>query len=737
MQTFNHKSIEVQSAGRRSFLITAGGFSIGIALTGCASTDKSASREIKAASKYFNPNAWMSIGNNGIVTLMSPASEMGQGTMTAMPLLIAEEMDLDWARCKVVQAPFRAKDFGNPMFGGGMTTGASRTTQGYYEVMRLAGLQARAIVMAAAAKQLNVPISELATEPHTVIHKASGKRLDYGDIADFAMLPSELPKVDKTMLKPMSEFRLIGKDQQRIDGFDKVTGRTKYGIDTALPGMLYGAVLRAPVQGERPLSIDDSAARAIAGVKQIVTLPYGVGVIASNTWVAFKARDALKVQWSNDSKTRAYDSDVVRREFSARAANQADAGVALHSHGNTAAAMTAAGSKVVGGIYTTEALYHACLEPMNATALVKADGMIEVWTPSQSATLVGVYLGIGAGVKPEQLTVNITQIGGGYGRRVEADYCVDAVLLARAMPGTPVKMTWTRADDVMRDKVRPAIGQQMQVAIDKDGIASGMLQRIVGEGIYARVAPPAFAAAGGKDLPTCEGFETVYGFPNHLAQYMREQRAVDAGFWRGVGGGYTKFAMESVMDEAAAAANQNPLGFRLRLLDKTPRAKAVLHSVAEMANWSAGQTKDGAAGKRALGMAYSDMWNSHIALIAEVSVIGNTIRVHEVWASVDCGHAIQPGNVARQIEGSIILGISAALKEKLDIKGGVFQQDNFSNYPVLRMNETPKINVKLLITDNRPGGIGEVGLPPVAPAISNAIAALTGKRLRSLPLMMA
>jgi isoquinoline 1-oxidoreductase subunit beta len=238
-------------------------------------------------------------------------------------------------------------------------------------------------------------------------------------------------------------------------------------------------------------------------------------------------------------------------------------------------------------------------------------------------------------------------------------------------------------------------------------------------------------------LPTCEGFETVYSFPNHLAQYLREQPAIDAGFWRGVGGGYTKFAMESVIDEAASSASQNPLGFRLRLLDKAPRAKAVLHAAAELANWSAGQMKESALGKRGLGIAYSDMWNSHIALIAEVSVQGNAIRVHEVWAAVDCGHAIQPGNVARQIEGSIVFGISAALKEKLDIKAGVFQQDNFSNYPVLRMNETPKINVKLIITDNRPGGIGEVGLPPVAPAIANAIATLTGKRLRSLPLINA
>ena len=652
-----------------------------------------------------------------------------------MPRLIAEEMDLDWARCEVKQAPFRPKDFGNPRFGGGMTTGASRTTQGYYELMRLAGVQARQVMLLAAAGQLKVPVAELSTEPHTVIHKASGKRLDYGDIADFASVPDTLPKVDKSMLKPMSQFRLIGKDAPRVDGFDKVTGRNKYGIDVQLPGMLYGAVLRAPVQGERPETVDDSAARAVPGVKQIVRLPYGIGVIATNTWAAFKGRDALKATWSNQSKARAYNSDTVRKEFAARAENLSDAGVSLHSHGNSEAAFTGArtSGKVVGGTFTNEALYHACLEPMNATALIKADGSVEVWAPSQSATLVGLTLGGAAGVKPEQLTVNIVQIGGGYGRRVEADYTVDAVLLARAIPGTPVKVTWTRADDIMRDKVRPAIGQQVQIALGAQGSAQAMRHRIVGEGIYARVAPPAFAAAGGKDVPTCEGFETLYQLPSHSAQYLREQRSVDAGFWRGVGGGYTKFAIESVIDEAATASASNALDYRLKLLEKEPRGRAVLNAVADMAGWRNGIRR---GADRSLGIAYSDMWGSHIGMIIDVSVAGNNIKVNEVWAAVDCGHAILPANIARQIEGSVVFGLSAALIEKLSIKDGVFEADNFGNYPVLRISEMPKVTVRVMPTDNYPGGIGEVGMPPVAPAIANAVATITGKRLRSLPLSL-
>ena len=724
-----------KSSGRRTFILTSGGFTLGLTVAGCASTGGN-TRTVKAATKQISPNAWITLGNNGQVTLMSPASEMGQGTMTAMPRLIAEEMDLDWARCEVQQAPFRPKDFGNPRFGGGMTTGASRTTQGYYEVMRLAGAQARQVILLAAAGQLKVPANELSTEPHTVIHKASGKRLDYGDIVDFASVPTELPKVDKSMLKPMSQFRLIGKDAPRVDGFDKVTGRNKYGIDLQLPGMLYGAVLRAPVQGERPDTVDDTAAKAVPGVKQIVRLPYGVGVIATNTWAAFKGRDALKATWTNQSKARAYNSDVIRKEFSARAENLADAGVSLHSHGNAEAAFANArtSGKVVGGTFTNETLYHACLEPMNATAVIKADGNVEVWAPSQSATLVGITLGAAAGIKPEQLTVNIMQIGGGYGRRVEADYTIDAVLLARAVPGTPVKVTWTRADDIMRDKVRPAIGQQVQIALDAQGNTQAMRHRIVGEGIYARVAPPAFAAAGGKDQPTCEGFETLYSLPSHSAQYMREQRAVDAGFWRGVGGGYTKFAMESVVDEAATAASTNALDYLLKMHEKEPRGRAVLNSVADMAGWRNGVRR---GSDRSLGIAYSDMWGSHIGMIIDVSVAGNNIKVNEVWAAVDCGHAILPSNIARQIEGSIVFGLSAALIEKLNIKDGVFEADNFGNYPVLRMSEMPKVTVRVIPTDNYPGGIGEVGMPPVAPAIANAVATITGKRLRSLPLTLA
>jgi isoquinoline 1-oxidoreductase subunit beta len=716
------ETIELQNESRRTFLVGSGAFGLALTFSGCASVAPS------APPKNFSPNAWMILSSDGTVTLSSPASEMGQGTMTAMPLIIAEEMDLDWAKCKVVQARFSPKDYGNPRFGGGMTTGASRTVQGYWDAMRLAGAQARAVLIANAAARWNVPPAQVTTEPHACVHAASGRKLTYGEIAAFATAPTPLPTVDKSQLKKTANYRLIGKDVPRVDGLDKVTGRAKFGIDQRLPGMLFAAVMRSPVQGEMVASVDDAAARAIKGVRNVVRLPYGVAVVASDSWSAMRAKNALKITWSSTARARSYSTDVALLEFVNRAEDPLDAGVAMHSHGDTDETLNAAANRI-DATYTSEHASHMCLEPMNATAWVR-EGKLEVWAPCQSASFVnGVSTSPLAGFKAEDVTVNITLLGGGYGRRVEADYVLDAVLVAKAMPGTPVQVLWSREDDVARDKLRPMTAQQVTTVLDDNGKLVAMKHKIVGEGIYARVLPPAFAAAGGKDVPTCEGFEINYDIPHHLAQYLREQRGVDVGFWRGVGGGYTKFAIESAIDETAHAAKQDPLAFRLNLHGKQPRAQAVLREVAAMARWDGGQAR----GNRALGLAYSDMWNSHCAMIVDVSVDGTTIKVHNVWAAVDCGIALQPQNVARQIEGSAVWGISAALKEKLDIKDGQFVQSNFHDYQVLRMNETPPMSVKVMVTDNHPGGIGEVGLPPVAPAIASGVASITGKRLRGLP----
>jgi isoquinoline 1-oxidoreductase subunit beta len=721
-----------KNESRRSFLVGAGAFTVSMSFVGSAASQSSA----RPAAKNFSPNMWMTVGTDGAVTLTSPVSEFGQGVMTSVPLIFAEEMDLDWAQCNVVsavvQASGNAKTLGNPMFGGAMITGASRTTQGYWKPMRMAGAQARAVMIANAAARWGVSADQVTTVPHACVHAASGRRLSYGEIAAFATAPAAMPVVDESQLKKLANFRLIGKDLPRVDGFDKVTGRAKYGIDQRQRGMLVASVLRAPVPGETPVTVDDAAAKAMKGVKNVVRLPYGVAVVADNTWTAFQAKRALKVTWTNTSKARSYSSDKAMPEFVARARNAADTGVAMGSHGDTETALKSA-AKRIEATFTTEHLSHMCLEPMNATAVVRG-GKLELWAPSQSATTaIGISSSPLGGFKPEDITVHIPLMGGAFGRRIEVDFVLDAVLVAKALPGTPVQVVWSREDDVLRDMVRPMIAQQISAGVDGQGNLIALKHKMVGESIFGRFLPDAFKAGGGKDEPVCEGFEINYGVEHRLAQYLREERGVDAGFWRGVGAGYTKFAIESVIDELARNANKDPLDYRIGLLAKQPRAQAVLREVAAMAKWDGGKAK----GNRALGLAYSDVWNSHCAMIVDVSINGSNIVVHEIWSTVDCGIALQPGNIARQIEGSAVWGVSAALKEKLTVVNGEFQQSNFHDYQVIRNNETPRINVKVMPTDNNPGGVGEVGIPTVAPAISNAIASINGKRLRSLPLTLA
>jgi isoquinoline 1-oxidoreductase subunit beta len=720
------------SESRRSFLVGAGAFTVSMSFVGSAVSQANTSQ----AAKNFAPSLWITVGTDGAVTLTSPVSEFGQGVMTSVPLIFAEEMDLDWGRCKVVSAVVQpsvnARALGNPMFGGAMITGASRTTQGYWKPMRMAGAQARAVMIANAAARWGVPADQVTTVPHTCVHAASGRRLSYGEIAAFATAPAAMPVVEESQLKKSANFRLIGKDLPRVDGFEKVTGRAKYGIDQRQSGMVYASVLRGPVHGETPVSVDDAAAKAMKGVKNVVRLPYGVAVVADNTWTAFQAKRALKVTWTTTSKARSYSTEKALPEFVARAKNPADAGVVMGTHGDTENALKSA-AKRIEATFTCEHVSHVCLEPMNATAVVRGS-KLEIWAPSQTATtVIGASSSPLGGFKPEDITAHIPLMGGAFGRRIEVDFVLDAVLIAKAMPGTHVQAVWSREDDVMGDKVRPMIAQQISAGVDSQGNLIALKHKMVGESIFGRFAPAAFTGSGGKDEPVCEGFEVNYGVDNRLAQYLREERGVDAGFWRGVGGGYTKFAIESMIDELARNANKDPLDYRIGLLSKQPRAQAVLREVATMAKWDGGKAK----GNRALGLAYSDVWNSHCAMIVDVSINASNIVVHEIWSAVDCGIALQPGNIARQIEGSAVWGVSAALKEKLTVVNGEFQQSNFHDYQVLRANETPRINVKVMPTDNNPGGVGEVGIPTVAPAISNAIASISGKRLRALPFSLA
>jgi isoquinoline 1-oxidoreductase beta subunit len=715
-------NIAFTSVSRRAFLISTGSAAIGVAFGGLLPKNAFADNGL------LRPNGWVRVGKDNIVTIYSPAAEMGQGVMTAMPLLIAEEMDLDWNLCRVEQAPYMPKVYGNPLFGGNMLAGASRTTRGYYQIMRLAGMQAREIMVQNVAKKWSVPAAELATEPHHVVHKASGRRMSYGEIATFADVPAQPPNFTPQQLKPMSRFRLIGKDVPRIEVPDKVNGSAQYGIDVRQPGMLYGAILRAPVNGEAPVNVEESEARKVPGVHNIVRLPYGVGVIAETYPAALKAKRALKVTWSERSKARGYTPDKLIPEWTQRVRNLADKGVPYETHGDARAAMAKAAKRVVAE-YTSLNVTHACMEPMNCTARVDGD-KIEFWAPTQSP--FGVFLAAvkGLGFKPDNVKINVTLLGGGFGRRAENDYAVDAGLMARAAPGRAVKTIWQREDDIRYSKPRPLVVQRLEAGLDAQGNLIALHHRIAGESIYKRFAPPAFQASGGKDLPLCEGaYEPTYSYPNFALEQLFQETGVDVAVWRSVGGGYTKFALETFLEEVAAAAGKDPIELRMQLLARQPRGQAVSREAMSMAGWN----RKRPAG-RALGLAYSDIWETFIATVAEVSVDRKTgrVNVHETWSAVDPGVALQPKNVAAQIESATVWGLSA-LREKLTFVNGAPQQSNFHDYPVLRMNEVPRINVKVTPTDNKPGGMGEVGLPPLAPAVANAVYKLTGKRLHDLP----
>lgn len=721
--------MELNTITRRSFMVGSGAVLVGVTFGGIGSLVHAAQEANQAAADSTSgksPVAWVTIAPDNTTLIYSPGSEMGQGTMTAIPTILAEDMELDWSKVTIEKSPSDPKRFGNPKFGGGMVTGSSRTVVGYYDVMRLAGLQAKLALMNIAAQEWGVPAGDITAENSVLKHAASNRQMTYGEAASKITDGLDLPAVDKSMLKPMAEFKLIGKDIPRVDVPSKTNGTAVFGIDFRLPDMVWASVLHTPVQGEKPESVDDSAAKVVPGVKKIVQLPHGVGVIAESFAAARKARDLLKVTWSNSSPARQYNSDDALKEYAARAEKVEDIGDVWDKSGDAVAALKDA-PRLMTATYTTEHVAQCTMEPMNCAARVDGD-KVEFWSPSQAASiLVGTAAAVG-GFKPENITVNITLLGGGYGRRVEADYAVDAVLLAKEMPGVPVHVIWTREDDFRRSRSRPLTAQHLVAGLDDQGRIIGWRHRLVSEGVYARLNKKAYESAGNKDTPVMEGADNIYEISDTLIDHGLEQRGVDVSFWRGVGPGYTKFAIETFIDELAEATGKDPLQMRLDLTSQSPRAQAVLREVAEMSGWGQNRS-DG----RALGLAFSDTWSSFVAMVTEVSLEDGRPRVHKIWTAVDCGHAISPTNVRAQIEGAAIFGLSAALNEKLVYKNGEAQQTNFHEYMLLRASGTPSIEVKVMPTDNAPGGIGEAGLPPVAPAVANAVAKLTGKRLRTLP----
>jgi isoquinoline 1-oxidoreductase beta subunit len=672
-------------------------------------------------------SAWVDIAADGGVTIRFAQAEMGQGIMTALPLILAEEMDADWASVRVLQSPCDGAVFGVK---GAIKTFGSTAVLANYTRFRLIGAQIRRSLMLQGASVLGVMLTELTTSPGMVVHEKSGRSLTYGRLAQDIRLPSTLSTLTQADLKPAHAFRYIGKALPRVDVADKVIGAARFGMDVRRPLMLYGAILRPNVQGETPLTVDSVAALTLPGVVKIVNLPGGVGIIGKTVEATQAAKSALRVTWSSNAKARNYNSDVVSAEYHTATTNLATPAVEFLKTGDAPAALAGAHT-TVSATYTADHAAHLCMEPLNATVLVDGNH-VEIWLGTQAPTSVQLAIAKLAGVPIGQVTVHSMLLGGGFGRRFEVDYAVQAYLLAKEMPGQPVKLIFSREDDVRNDPYRPLVAQSIEVGLGADGNILSWRQRIAGESYFARTAPAFLEKLGGKD-PLVTGLGNIaYPVGAQLMEYVRQDRGIAVGALRGTDAGYTIFAVESMIDEIALHIGADPVEYRSLLLHSHARAVSVIQEAAAMADWR--RKRPG----RGLGIAFSGDLSSFLAVVAEVSLDpqSSAITVHAIWCAFDAGLIIQPVNLEAQLEGGLVFGLGLALTEQLNIKDGASVEANFDDYKVLRMSDVPDIEIRLMGTDNLPSGAGEAGIPAIAPAIANAVAQLTdGKRVRQLPML--
>jgi isoquinoline 1-oxidoreductase subunit beta len=665
---------------------------------------------------------------------VSPPAEIGQGTFTALAAVLADELDADWSQVRIAYPPvWDEKTYGNPEFFYFLHTVASMATRGYFKPMRIAGAQARRVLLDAAAVRWGVPVGELSTEPSMVLHKASGRRMSYGEIASFTTAPAELPKIEERNLKSASAFRYIGKDLPRVDIPDKVKGATRYGIDVEVPGMLYAAVLHVPYTGGAPATVDDAAARAVAGISEVVRLPEGVAVVGTSVEATQAAKNLLKVTWT-EAPAADYDSERALEAFAAIARDKSREGLSYRPVGDAKAAMLSA-AKVFRGEYRTRYVCHAAMEPLNATASVAADGKsAEIWAGTQSPTNVLSQVARLLGTERGNVTFHQHFLGGGFGRRgSEQDVVLEAVRIAKAV-GKPVKVIWSREEDIAYGKFRPMTAHLIEAGFDAGGRLIAWHHRLVAESVFGyrqsvAVNTPPGATQMVDGVVMFGASVPHYPIPNKLAEHVVQPFRARLSTLRGVGVGHNAFAIESFIDEIAKEVGKDPLAFRLEISEGVPRAQTLLRTVAAMSDWS--RKRDGTA----LGIAFQEKAETLAAGVAEVSLdrASGEIKVHNFWAAIDAGLAVQPRNLAAQTEGGIMWGLGHVLREKIVIRQGRVLQTNYTDYQVARMSDAPNVEVRVISTDNPPTGAGEDGVPLVAGAVGNAIAALTGVRLRELP----
>jgi isoquinoline 1-oxidoreductase beta subunit len=717
-------AIRTPEFNRRGFMVGVAGFTFAL-------TSGLRLGTAEAAGKDAVMSPWVTISTDDTVAIMSPAAEMGQGSLTSLPLILAEELDADWAKVRVVVSPPNDALYKNPFFGYMYTAGSNAVTS-YFKELRLFGAQVRKVLLANAAKHWNVPVAELTTGPNVVIHAKSGRRLTYGEIAAFAEVPDKAPDVAESDLKKTADFRLIGKDVMRVELPQKVNGTAPYAIDVQVPGMVYGAILRAPVEGAGPETIDDAKAKSIAGVMQIVRLPYGVGVIAQTPYAAFEAKDALKVTWNKAGKAWGFNSEKALPLFAAAARDMSQPTKLWAKEGDAIGALKTAAT-VVESEYRNDLVYHAQMEPLNAVASVSPNGdSCEVWCGVQSKTVAVTVAADALGIKEDKIVYHDMLMGGGFGRRGHRDeeYVHDAVVLSNAVK-KPVKMMWTREDDVRNGRFNPLSAHYIRAGFDASGKLVAYHHRKACDEVTAFQDPVRYKAANGRDGITFNGLDAAYyGIPNRLAEAVPQQSGVRMASLRGIAHLTNVFAIESFMDELARNRGIDPVKFRRDLMASKPRATHIIDRVARMADW--GRKRDGSA----VGFTYMNYSGTEIALAAEVSIDRSTgkLTVSKVWTALDPGIAVQPDNIVAQTESSIVYGLGFALTERITIDNGAVQQSNFYDYHVPRLNEIPEMFIEVVPTDNHPTGVGQMATPLVGPAIANAVADITGVRLRETPM---
>jgi len=671
----------------------------------------------KAAVTTSMPNAWVKIGSDNRVTILSARSEMGQGVYTSMPTLVAEELEVDLRNIHVEIAP-PAEVYINTMLGG-QITGGSTSVREAYDKLRIAGAQARMMLVDAAAQKWGVNAADCSARDG-VVHGPKGRKATYGRLAEAA---SRLTPPKDVKLKDPKDFRYVGKRVKRLDTPAKVTGKAEFGIDVKLPGMLYASLAQCPVLGGKPASFDAAKARAMPGVKHVVQITDGVAVVAGSWWQAKQARDALDIKW-DEGAGKALSSESIAAALRAAAAQP---GAVIKRQGDVEAGMKGA-AKTVEANYELPFLSHAPLEPMNFTADVRKDSALLVGPIQFQQMAEGMAAAI-TGFKPAQITVKTTFLGGGFGRRIDLDYMAQAVEISKAV-GAPVKLVWTREDDMTHDFYRPTSIHQMAGALDGAGKPTALKLHLTSPSVTARLFPP--FVKDGIDPFMTEAAVVPYDIPNQLADVVIHDTGVRVGYWRSVSHALNSFANESFIDEMALAAGKDPYEFRRALLEKQPRFRHVLEVAAQNSGWGKPLPKG-----RARGIALMEGYETYMALVAEVSAPGDKIRVHRVTAVVDPGRMVNPNIVEQQIESSITYGLSAVLYGEITLKDGRVQQTNFHDYPVVRMNEAPRIDMHLVKSDEKPGGIGEPATALIGPAVANAVFAATGMRLRKLPLRLA